>query len=73
MSDVIDVIIEVRGGNVVEVYGRSQKTRVTIVDWDSLEAGNIPTSVYTVNCLPIYKVPEETMSIIESSKTKPVD
>ena len=73
MSNVIDIIIEVRGGNVVEVYGRSQKTRVTIVDWDNWEAGDTSTSAYTLNCLPASKVPEETMNIIEASKTKPVD
>lgn len=67
-----DVIIEVRGGNVVGVYGRSQKTRVTIVDWDNWEAGDIPTSVYTVDCLPASKAPEETTSLIASSKNKPV-
>jgi len=68
-----DVIIEVRGGNVVGVYGRSQKTRVTIVDWDNWEAGDIPTSVHTVYCLPASKVPEETTSIIDTSKIYPVD
>jgi hypothetical protein len=73
MSDVIDIIIEVRGGNVVEVYGRSQKTRVTIVDWDNREAGDTSISAYTLNCLPVSKMPEETMNIIEASKTKTVD
>ena len=68
-----DVVIEVRGGNVVGVFGRSQKTRVTIVDWDNWEAGDIPTSVCTVYCLPASKVPEETTRIIASSKTNSVD
>ena len=68
-----DVIIEVRGGNVVGIYGHSQKTRVTIVDWDNWEVGDIHASVYTVNCLPASKVPEETTSIVASSKTNPVD
>jgi len=30
-----DVIIEVRGGNVVEVYTRSPLIHVTIIDWDN--------------------------------------
>jgi len=68
-----DVIIEVRGGNIVGVYGRSQETRVTIVDWDNQEAGDIPTSVYTVYCLPESNVPEETTRIIASSKIYPID
>lgn len=68
-----DVIIEIRGGNVVGVYGQSQKTRVTIVDWDNWEAGEIPTSVNTVYCLSESKMPEETNNIIASSKTYLID
>jgi hypothetical protein len=64
-----DVIIEVRGGNIVGLYGLSHKTRITIVDWDNLEASKIPTSVYTSYCLPASKMPEETSSIIAASKT----
>jgi len=68
-----DVIIEIRGGNVVGVYGRSEKTHVTIVDWDNWEASDIPTSVYTMNCLPTSSVSEETASIITLSKTNSID
>ena len=73
MSDLVDVIIEIRGGNVVEIYGHPEKTRVTIIDWDNWEAGDISTSAYKINCLPISKVPEETMNIIEAGNTKPID
>jgi hypothetical protein len=68
-----DVIIEIRGGNVIGVYGQSQKTRVTIVDWDNWNAGDIPTSVYTVNCLPTSSMSEETTSTINLSKNNPVN
>lgn len=68
-----EVIIEVRGGNVVGVYGHSQKARVTFVDWDNREAGDVPTSVYTVHCLPVSNMPKETINIITSSKAYHVD
>ena len=64
-----DVIIEIRGGSVVGVYGQSEKTRVTIVDWDNWEAGEFPISAYTLNCLPTSRMPEETTSVITLSKT----
>ena len=66
-----DVIIEVRGGNIIEVYGLSEKTRVTIVEWDNWKAGDISTSAYTVHCLPVSKIPEKTMSLIIANETKP--
>jgi len=68
-----DVIIEIRGGNVVGVYGKSEKTRVTIVDWDNWEANDIPTPVYTMNCLLASSVSEETANIIILSKTNSKD
>jgi len=68
-----DVIVEVRGGNVVEVYGRSPKTRVTIIDWDNWESGDIPASVYTVYCLPVSEAPEDTARLLASIKTYPKD
>jgi hypothetical protein len=67
-----DVVIEVRGGNIVGIYGNSQKIQVTIIDWDNREAGDIPNSVHTVYCLPESKMPEDTASILASSKTHPV-
>ena len=64
-----DVIIEIRGGNVVGVYGQFEKTRVTIVDWDNWQAGNPHTSTYTFDCLPTTSMPEDTASVITLSKT----
>lgn len=62
-----DVIVEVRGGNVVEVYGRSQETRVTIVDWDNFEAGDMRPSVDTVSCLPNSALPAETRCVVAAA------
>jgi hypothetical protein len=67
-----DVIVEVRGGNIVAVYGRSTKTQVTIVDWDNLETGDTDI-VEVVNCLSQSNMPEETSNIINSNKTSTAD
>ena len=35
-----DLVIEVRGGVVVEVYSNTSKRHVTIIDWDNIEGGS---------------------------------
>jgi hypothetical protein len=66
-----DVIIEVRGGNVVGVYSHSRTLQVTIVDWDNWEATNTSDAVYIEHSLLTSKLPKETVGVIASSKIFP--
>jgi hypothetical protein len=59
-----EVIVEVRGGNIVEVYGRPQDTRVTIVDWDNFDPSDIRASIETRPCTPYCRIPRDTGLLI---------
>jgi len=60
-----DVIVEVRGGVVVEVYSKDHRTRVAVVDWDDVEEGGIPAGVALRQCGTYEMMPEETQRATE--------
>ena len=61
-----DLVIEVRGGVVVEVYSRTPKKHVTIIDWDNIEAVGSPKGVI-YQCARYKSMPGETRHATESS------
>lgn len=54
-----ELVVEVRGGVIVESYSNLADLVVTVVDWDDIEAGD---NSGTIPCLPIQLIPEETLA-----------
>jgi len=60
MENPNDVVIEIRGGVVVEVYSARTDMRVILVDWDDIaETGERKGAVYPH--VPIKALPEDTL------------
>lgn len=62
-----DVIIEVRGGNVVEVYSALLSLRIAVVDWDNLEGEGSRPRVVGNCCNPYEMLPPDTRRILLNS------
>ncbi len=56
-----DLVIEVRGGNVVEVYSDITDVHITLIDWDSIEADNEPGLLSNVAVKPLASLPSQTL------------
>ena len=59
-----DIIIEVRGGNVSEIYTHFEQARVVVVDWDNLSVETMTTPVGDWKPLTINQMPADTMKAI---------
>lgn len=57
-----EIVVEVRGGVVVEVYG-SDPTRITIIDWDEIRGNNASPSARLDygQCQPLSSLPRDTL------------
>jgi len=62
----VDIVIEVRGGVVVEVYSKKAGSRVLIVDWDDFEVNNARSCAGIQACASYETMPEDTRQIIEN-------
>lgn len=65
-----EIVVEVRGGLVVEIYGNDPDIRVILIDWDELES---PEKCGTVgftwdSCLPLASLPEDSRAQYELAK-----
>lgn len=63
-----DLVIEVRGGVVVEVYSKTPERHVTIIDWDDIETKDTSRWVVARQCVPYTVMPHETRHAVESSR-----
>ena len=61
-----DLVVEVRGGVVVEVYSRTPEKHVAIIDWDDIKAGDASRGVITRQCVSYAVMPNETRHTAES-------
>ncbi|MCX6349307.1 MAG: hypothetical protein NTV79_07400 [Candidatus Aureabacteria bacterium] len=61
-----DIVIEVRGGVVVEVYSKKAGLRALIVDWDSFEVGDDGICAGAQACASYETMPEEIRQVIEN-------
>jgi len=59
-----DIVIEVRGGVVVEIYSKNSNTRAVIIDWDNMETGRTSPMVEEACCLPFDQMCCETKQAI---------
>jgi hypothetical protein len=60
-----DVIVEVSGGVVVEVYSKNPRTRVVVIDWDDIEDGGTRAGVAFRQCASYEMMPGETQRATE--------
>jgi hypothetical protein len=63
------VIVEVRGGCVVETYSDAEEIQLTIVDWDDFETEGKPFTSKWVPC-PVTAMPDETRAALASMSEK---
>ena len=63
----VDIIVEVRGGVVVEVYSKDASQRVAIVDWDNIETIDQRERVVVESCASYESLPTETRRISQDS------
>lgn len=59
-NSMTDVVVEVRGGTVVKVYSERPETRVTVVDWDDLGAGDNRGVIDIQRCISFDHMPTDT-------------
>lgn len=69
----ITVIVEVRGGNVVEVYTGSSEARVMVIDWDNTRDGEAMTAAEPWPCASLRNMPKETRRVIRRCRLGDVD
>jgi hypothetical protein len=62
-----EVVVEVRGGVVVEVYSTDARAHVFIVDWDDLTAGRSHTGIVAQRGTPYETMPLETKMVLARS------
>jgi hypothetical protein len=65
-----DLVVEVRGGVVQEVYCDDPRIRVVLVDWDEIE-GPEPAAKAGVawgSCVPISRLPDDTRAQFQKAK-----
>ena len=60
-----EIFVEVRGGVLVESYSSDPDMVVNIIDWDSISEDCEHMEAETVPCLPVAKMPTETMAAIQ--------
>ncbi len=60
-----NIVLEVRGGVVVEGYADDSNIKITVVDWDDYENGSVSSGVADVFCRWISSMPKETTELIE--------
>jgi hypothetical protein len=63
------VIVEVRGGCVVETYSDAEDIHITIIDWDDFETVGEPLTAEWVPC-PVAAMPDETRTAFASASKK---
>jgi CO dehydrogenase nickel-insertion accessory protein CooC1 len=64
-----EIVIEVRGGTVVEVYATTANPRVVLIDWDEIANGDLHSQVGVEFPLqPIDQMPRETREAYERGR-----
>lgn len=53
-----DIVVEVRGGLVVEIYSDLPDVRLTLVDWDNIHEGDAPFC--WGEAAPLHQMPDDT-------------
>ncbi len=59
-----EIFVEVRGGVLVETYSSDRDVIVRIIDWDDIGDNSEPATAVTIPCLPLDRMPEETLAVI---------
>lgn len=60
MSNCADVVVEVLGGNVSQVYTGCESIKVVVVDWDNAEASKDASFAWVVPRTPLSRMPKAT-------------
>jgi hypothetical protein len=60
-----DVVVEVRGGIVVEIYSDAPDLRLSLVDWDNIRDGDHPFC--WGNPAPMSDMPEDTRASFDEA------
>jgi hypothetical protein len=57
-----DVIVEIRGGVLIEIYGNDSNVRVIVIDWDKLQDGEVGGNAGFKwgPCQPLSSLPADT-------------
>jgi hypothetical protein len=67
MSTGREIVIEVRGGSVVEVYASTNDTRVVLIDWDDiLDDGRRGVAGLSYPCSSAELMPDDTRRAYEA-------
>ncbi len=72
LNEIPDVIVEVRGGNVIQVYVKSQETNVIVIDWDKVTPGRPQGHIAELKPLLLAQMPSDTEAAIASRCTAPI-
>lgn len=64
-----NIIIEIRGGNVVEVYGLPEECYATVVDWDNFDPRNEQNALAVFRPDPTRALPVDTHRLVDAWQT----
>lgn len=67
-----DVIVEVRGGNVIQVYAKNPETHVTVIDWDNATPAVPQGHIGELKPLLLAQMPLDTVAAITSKWSTPI-
>ena len=62
----VEIVVETRGGAVVEIYCRHPGARVILVDWDEYRDAARPGTVYPVASMS--DLPSDTRKLVEAAE-----
>lgn len=66
----MDITIEVLGGNVVGIYAKRPGVRVTIIDWDNIKAGDYCGVMKPQDCVSFDQMLPETRQVFQKYQRK---
>jgi hypothetical protein len=69
MSECADVVVEVLGGNVSQVYTGCERIKVVVVDWDNAEASKDASFAWLVPHTPLSRMPKVTRIAVSACQS----
>lgn len=65
-QQIADVVVEVRGGNVIQVYAANERIRVAVIDWDNVNPSASRGHIQHWKSMPLREMPADSRDAIRT-------
>jgi len=62
-----DTVVVIRGGVLVEAYSRRPGERITVIDWDDANAGELRSAVGEIRCTHPREMHPQTKALLQEA------